>query len=129
MARWELGVLAAMFVVGVVVFLLVLWRKPIRPQATATQHPERHPYRGVSVRFRATACEAAKQLAGKRFLARQAPPLPLPECNSAHCTCRYVYHDDRRDGEDRRSGLPSPFALINPDRRLGTGRRSSDKVA
>jgi hypothetical protein len=41
-------------------------------------------------------------LAKNRFLAKEAPRLPLDECTVADCQCEYKHHDDRRDEEDRR---------------------------
>jgi hypothetical protein len=127
MARWELLVLTAMFLISAVMaFLLVSRHGWIKHKPESVQH---NPYRAVSIRFSSNACDAAKRLADRRFLAREAPPLPLPECRTTHCSCRYVYHADRRSGEDRRSGLESPFTMAQPNRRVGIGRRSSDKVA
>jgi hypothetical protein len=127
MARWELLVLTAMFLIGAVMaFLLVSRYGRIKYKRESVQH---NLYRGVSIRFSSNACDAAKRLADRRFLATEAPPLPLPECRATHCSCRYVYHADRRSGEDRRSGLESPLTMAGPNRRVGIGRRSSDKVA
>jgi hypothetical protein len=123
---WERLVLAAIAVVGVAVFFLLLWHRGIRYKPAVTQD---NPYRAVSIRFRSNACEAVKRLAGKRFLTPEVPPLPLPRCRCERCECRYLHHADRRRGEDRRSGLPSPFTVWNAERRVGRGRRSSDKVA
>ena len=49
------------------------------------------------------ACDAARLLAGRRFLSRDAPSLPLKNCDNAACTCRYEHYDDRRKGA-RRAG-------------------------
>lgn len=130
MALWELLMLTAMFVVSaVMVFFLGPWHGRIRYKPAPAPHPQHNPYRGVSIRFSSNACDAVKRLADRCFLAKEAPPLPLPECRATHCKCRYVYHADRRSGEDRRSGLEPPLAMAGPNRRVGIGRRSSDKVA
>lgn len=51
-----------------------------------------------------SACAAAKELTGKRFLARSAPRLPLAECtNQDRCKCKYRHYGDRRS-EQRRAG-------------------------
>jgi hypothetical protein len=42
------------------------------------------------------ACGAAKALRNQRFLSREAPPLPLKDCGSPECECRYEHYDDRR---------------------------------
>lgn len=42
-------------------------------------------------------CEAARALAGQRFLSTEAPPLPLADCSKPDdCRCRYSKHGDRR---------------------------------
>lgn len=43
-------------------------------------------------------CEEARGLRDQRFLSRDAPPLPLKDCNRTDCTCRYEHYQDRRDG-------------------------------
>ncbi len=82
-------------------------------------------YHSVSISYylyhHANACEAVKKLEGKRFLAKEAPPLPLPGCGAAHCRCRYVHFRDRR-GDDRRSLYKSPL-FVSANRRATTGRR------
>lgn len=92
---------------------------PALPVAETTKIPTA--YHAVSIRFSANACNAAKALAGHRFLSNAAPTLPLPECNASECNCRFTHHDDRRTGKDRRS----PF---NPATRpLGTGRYEQER--
>jgi hypothetical protein len=49
------------------------------------------------------ACAAARELRGKRFLSRNAPRLPLPECSKQdQCQCKYRHLGDRR-GPQRRA--------------------------
>lgn len=64
---------------------------------------KREPFHAVSIRYGLDSCEAAVHMAGQRFLASEAPPLPLPDCDKAQCTCRYVHHADRRVPHDRRN--------------------------
>ena len=47
---------------------------------------------------------AAWKLQDEKFLAGEAPALPLADCNQRNCDCRYLDHDDRRSGEDQRDG-------------------------
>lgn len=63
-------------------------------------------YHAVSIKYSSTACDAAKAMAGIRFLSTEAPRLPLPECDASACECRFAHHADRRNNRDRRS----PFA-------------------
>ena len=60
-------------------------------------------YHSVSILYSATACTAARELEGRRFLADAAPRLPLPECDMTNCECRFVHYQDRRATQDRRS--------------------------
>lgn len=82
----------------------------------------------VELRFRPNACEAVKLIGAKRFLPGEAPTIPLPGCDAAKCSCRYVHHDDRRH-EDRRS--PSQYMSQLPagkDRRMKRDRRRPAKT-
>ena len=60
-------------------------------------------YHAVSLQYSSNACDAAKAMTGRRFLSSAAPRLPLPECDSLECRCRFAHHSDRRTGKDRRS--------------------------
>ena len=88
-------------------------------------------YHAVSIKFPEGACDAARELSGRRFLANAAPRLPLPECDVATCECRFAHHKDRRTGRDRRSpfassGMTGATGRHEQERRQGTGRRRSD---
>lgn len=88
-------------------------------------------YHAIEVRSHGTPCEIAQGVKGRRFLAAEAPPLPLPGCGGASCECYYQHHEDRRR-EDRR--LHSINAAYRADerreeRRNGVpGRRRSDAL-
>jgi hypothetical protein len=77
------------------------------------------------------ACEAAQRLRGQRFLSRDAPRLPLPDCNhQAECQCKYQHLADRR-GDPRRTedtavGI-APKAVGNERRRPGERRERRNK--
>jgi hypothetical protein len=62
-------------------------------------------YRAVSLTA-ALRCEAVtKDMAGRRFLLREAPVLPLTGCTmGSKCSCKYRKHADRRDGDRRLLG-------------------------
>lgn len=90
---------------------------PQSAKATAPQIPATaSPYHAVSLQYSRSACDAAKAMTGRRFLSSAAPRLPLPECDSLECRCRFVHHDDRRTGKDRRS----PFSPARPTAGTGT---------
>lgn len=92
------------------------------------------PFHAVSVKYSSTACDAAKALTGRRFLAGAAPRLPLPECDAAECSCGFAHHSDRRSGRDRRSpfspsthiGQTGSHTVERRDRR--DRRRTTDAV-
>ena len=81
-----------------------------------------NPYHAVSIVAAPGACNAVRQLSGRRFLSEEAPSPPLPGCNAALCKCGYRHHDDRR-AADRRAGPRGP---IGEERRRSPGRRSTD---
>jgi hypothetical protein len=85
-----------------------------------------NPYHAVSIEAGARACAAARGLDGRRFLSSAAPMLPLKECSSSTCQCRYVHHKDRRAERDRRVNFANPHAHKMADRRSGGGRRIND---
>lgn len=92
-----------------VVWLLLRRRSAVRKQQVATSTPSQAQdtaYHAVSIKFDEKACNAARELFGRRFLASAAPRLPLADCDAAECHCRFAHHSDRRAGKDRRS----PFA-------------------
>ena len=98
----------------VVVLLVAIWWLMRKRRAAAEEESNPRPraqkkttqYHAVSIKFKSNACNAAKAMAGRRFLATAAPKLPLPDCDVLECNCRFAHHDDRRSGKDRRS----PFA-------------------
>ena len=85
-------------------------------------------FHAVSVKPGAYACSAVNKIAGQRFLATQAPDLPLPDCDAAECDCHFVHHNDRRTGKDRRSpftsgGVAAATGTYTGERRRGEDRR------
>jgi hypothetical protein len=62
-------------------------------------------YRAVSLAPNTTCHAATKHHAGKRYLMREAPRLPLPGCATpGTCSCRYRKHADRREADRRLFG-------------------------
>jgi hypothetical protein len=90
----------------------------------ATSRPATNPWKAIAVEASANCCEAARRHAGKRFLIPEVPRLPLKECGSPHCECKYRHYDDRR-AMPRRSaelgGFPKP---VPTDRRATVTRRA-----
>lgn len=88
-------------------------------------------YHAVSVKPGAYACAAANKIAGQRFLATEAPSLPLPDCDAAECDCHFTHHHDRRTGKDRRSpftsgGHAATTGTFSGERRQGEDRRNDE---
>ena len=72
-------------------------------------------------------CNVAAELQSKRFLADEAPSLPLDACaDPSSCHCVYKHFDDRRTGcrRDTDDGLPNREHSNNV--RHGVGRRITD---
>lgn len=82
-------------------------------------------FRGVSVE---SHCHASSYLAGKEFPFESAPVLPVNDCESAVCTCRFTglpdrrKYSERRGGEDRRRSL----RMESNERRGDRPRRKKD---
>ena len=88
-------------------------------------------YHAVSIKPGSYACSAVSDIAGKRFLATEAPELPLPGCTAAKCECHFVHYRDRRSGKDRRSpfgsgGLAAASGKYAQERREGKERREEE---
>ena len=89
-------------------------------------------FHAVSVKPGTYACSAANNIAGQRFLASQAPSLPLPDCDADTCECHFVHHNDRRTGKDRRSpftsgGIAAATGTFSGERRKGDDRRDESE--
>ena len=77
-------------------------------------------WKAVVVQPGESACAAVREIKGKRFLARNAPRLPLPDCTSQdRCQCKYRHYGDRR-GVQRRDGIGN---AITPSKRPAKERR------
>lgn len=120
-------ILLALAVVAVYAVLRMRQSKQAPAQVRRTGQAAGNPYHCVEVRSNNPMCNTAWRVAGVRFLSSEAPPLPMPGCEAASCTCQYIHHDDRRQ-EDRRNpygqwGSVPP--AITGERRSRTDRRRS----
>lgn len=122
---WE-WLLVVAVLIGWVVFRR--WRAAVRVgrQAAGGEHP----YHGVAIQPRGVACDIVRRVAGERFLAAQAPSLPLPGCARRDCRCVYVHFDDRRVIDRRALEIPGLRAVHRGAERRGEarGRRRSDRL-
>ena len=97
---------------GVLLVLAIAWLVVRIRRGTTEQKAEQEPARqtgqfhAVAIKYSENACNAAKAMTGRRFLANAAPRLPLPDCDFDNCRCQFAHYEDRRSGRDRRS----PFA-------------------
>ena len=125
---------------GLVVVLLIAWlylrrRSAARQaqEAAATSRPRKAAdtsYHAVSIKLGKDACAAAKNMTGHRYLASEAPRIPLPGCDAAVCECRFAHHEDRRSGKDRRSpfgrgSIGGGTGRFDKERREKSDRRRS----
>jgi hypothetical protein len=83
-------------------------------------------YRAVSLAPNILCDAVARQAAGKRYLLREAPRLPLAGCATpATCSCKFRKHADRRDGDRRLLGMTETNRwFAGSERRNRGGRRS-----
>ncbi len=110
-------------------FAAVYWLFKPRERADPAPRLQRcfpKPYPATSIVHNADACTAVKALEGTRFLAWEAPSIPVSGCGTDQCQCRYIYHADRRaSGSDRRSHDPENPVDPSFDRRRGNDRRAT----
>jgi hypothetical protein len=90
--------------------------------------PPKPTWHAVTVVAGPGACVAVITLGKRRFLAKEAPRLPLVDCTSpASCKCAYRHHKDRRAAPRRWSdqgGVNRPGT--QGERRGIRGRRAED---
>lgn len=85
-------------------------------------------YHCVELRFRRDACDAVKRIGAMRFLPAEAPEIPVPGCDAAKCSCRFVHHEDRRHSDRRNPVAYQPPASAGGDRRTKRDRRMAAKT-
>lgn len=81
-------------------------------------------YHSVTIVTGSHACQSARLIHDHRFLAQDAPLLPLDTCTHIEsCHCIYLHHNDRRHMDRREDFLRS--GLMEDDRRRGRDRRAT----
>jgi hypothetical protein len=110
----------------------MMWKKPSHlesPKRAVETTGHRGKWHAVSIVCERYSCEAARGLMASRFLAAEAPRLPLVGCAAPEaCTCKYKHYSDRRGPPRRKediSGLRRRDPR-GPDRRVGQCRRVTD---
>lgn len=96
---------------------------PARPAATKQDSA----FHAVSISYAQNACQAARNMEGRRFLSSAAPRLPLAECDVLECKCRFIHHKDRRRGDDRRNPYLSQFASGDTGAHLKEQRKNRER--
>ena len=107
-----------------------VWKKLLKQLGRAprggTSPQKSHPYRAVSVAPTRASCPAAVAIRDKRFLASEAPKLPLPMCTwPLSCPCKLKSHEDRR-ARPRREDERNEVRKVLKERRTA-GRRATDR--
>jgi hypothetical protein len=97
-----MGLFLLLFVVIAAIVAVWWYRTKLAAHPPAGTHQESNPFHAVTIRYRKNACDAVWTLEGKKFLANEAPRLPVQGCTTQNCGCRYVHYDDRR-AEERRA--------------------------
>lgn len=141
----EIGLLAAAaLVVGIVIGLIARRRRadeareppkrinalPDRPPPSPTSVEEFH---GLALEIDKTPepCAAAGRLSGRIISPKDAPQLPLSECDAKVCRCLFRHRPELRRGErrkveDRRDSVR--FDPTKAERRTGKDRRLSVNI-
>lgn len=88
-------------------------------------------FRSVGIDTGVNCCKSAEKVAGRRFLIKQAPGIPLQDCDSEQCECKFIHFADRRDNDPERRGegrfRAEVFAATQEeDRRLAKDRRTNN---
>lgn len=112
-------------------FIKALFRAPLSrplPDADSSrQHWITNTWHAVSVVAPSNACATARKLNRVRFLSKEAPPLPLADCDARTCACHYRHHQDRRSEPRRESDVgASGRHWAGAERRYSPGRRVND---
>jgi hypothetical protein len=117
------ALLAALAVAAGAVYRLAA-RRPVPPRGPAPSAKAGGRFGAVQIRPRGGACRAARLLAKHRFLAKNAPALPLRECMAARCACTFSKLPDRRsDGRRLDHGRLTASLFLAASRRQKRDRR------
>jgi hypothetical protein len=86
-------------------------------------------FRAVEIAPSIMCCPAATQAAGKSYLLREAPRLPLRGCTMPlYCSCKFRKKLDRRDSDRRLFGATETNRwFAGRESRKSGGRRSAEK--
>lgn len=101
-----------------------LKKPPPAPPAVSTPRP----FQAVSIYCGTKPCPIARRFRDHRFLAKDAPQLPLSGCtHPSACECRYLKHKDRRAERRRFVDYHTLRRELGQERRQRAGRRANDE--
>jgi hypothetical protein len=120
-------VLAALILAAGAAYWFAARREAPRPgRATAPPPRAGGRFSGVEIRTRGGACRAAHALQGQRFLAKDAPSLPLSHCTHVKCGCTFSKLPDRRtEGRRLDYGTLNASLFLAENRRMKRDRRAA----
>ena len=123
-----LVVISLVVVAAGAAYWLVTRRGKANNPAPRAGKPARGRFGSVEIRTRNGACAPARALEGRRFLAKDAPALPLPACKATQCSCTFAKLSDRRTEERRfeHGGLTAAM-FLKTNRRAKRERRLAKK--
>jgi len=118
--------LAALIVAAGAAYWFSARRAAPRPARASAPPPKAGGrFSGVEIRTRGGACRAAHALRGRRFLSKDAPSLPLPDCTHVQCACSFSKLPDRRtDGRRLDYGTLNASLFLTTNRRMKRDRRA-----
>jgi len=120
-----LALIIAIIIAGGAGYWLAARRGRQRPDAPRRTKPAGR-FGAVEIRMRRGACDGARALEGQRFLAKDAPALPLKGCTAAQCSCSFGKLSDRRtDGRRLEYGGLSATLFLTNSRRKKRDRRAA----
>lgn len=106
----------------------IFGKNPARSRASQPKN-DRNPYHSVDIVPGLIACSLVKRVCAKRYLADEAPALPVIGCeNTAECHCVYKHYADRRTELRRDSDYGLPVRGWQNERRCRSSRRATDKA-
>jgi len=99
-------------------------------KSTPNAKPHQKTYHATSIHLCSQPCDGVRPLKNKRFLVNEVAALPVQGCTNPHCTCTYVHHEDRRNGDDRRVPSITMENVFNArDHRISRTERRKQSLA
>lgn len=121
----------SLYLLLIPVLLIIIWFWPEQKSGTATtrrnhngNNPFHNRFHAVSIQPCSHACNAARKISHKRFLANEVSSLPIAGCDASRCQCTYKHYADRRQRQERRhASLAMEHIYSRHEHRAGSDRR------